>query len=394
MTEPAKSASLIGLNWGHRRAIAPLVDASNTFAADNAGATAEWSVRSLQAFEHQPIDEAAKMCDLLVFDHPFTGEIAESGLFLALDDIIGSAAGANSDGDYIGPSLRSYRWHGKTWGAPIDGATMHAIYRKDLLDRLEQPLPKDWQDVIRLGRTARGKGLWMGMANGDHHGFLAAGSLMHNCGVRWTKTPEGSLTFDIAAFEEVLDALAEFAALSHPDCGQLNSIALHDAMTSRDDIVYCPSVFGYATYGEEDHGSRRLSFGPSPGLKAPYEAGTLVGGTAVAISAHCKHQEFAKRYVAFLLRPETQMTFARHHGQPALIGAWNDPTIDAAFNGYFSAIRTTIESAAIRPRFKGYGIFERKAGIATGAYLRGEKNRAETIDIIRALSDQWTAPAA
>ncbi|MBX3540303.1 MAG: extracellular solute-binding protein [Chelatococcus sp.] len=385
---------LRGITWGHRRAIDPLVEASRVFAARHGGRGVEWAVRDLRAFEHQPLAEAIRDCDLLVFDHPFTGEIAGSGLFLPLDDVLARVPGGTAEATYAGPSLRSYRWQGKVWGAPVDAATMNAIYRPDLLRSLDCPVPQRWEEVIALGRAARRQGLWLGLANGDHHGFLAAGTLMHNRGAPWTATPEGGLVFDLDAFARALDALDEVLGYAHPESGHFNSIALHDAMTTRDDLAYCPLTYGYATYGEADFGQRRLAFGPFPGLDAPLCAGTLVGGAAVGITAHCADPEAARAYVAFLLQSETQDgIFASHHGQPATMSAWSDGAIDQAFNGYFSAVGETLQHAAIRPRFRGFGRFEKQAGHHVGSYLRKETTRSALLAAMRDLVGATQAQA-
>lgn len=387
MTEPTRNpARLRGITWGHRRAIDPLVEASRAFAHKHGGDGADWAVRDLRAFEHQPLAEAIRACDLLVFDHPFIGEIAESGLFLPLDDVLAGVEGGAREASYAGPSLRSYRWRGQVWGAPVDAATMNAVLREDLVGMLDCPLPETWEQVVAFGRSARRRNLWLGLANGDHHGFLAAGTLMHNLGTGWTDAAEGGLCFDLSTFREALEALEEVNAYAHPDCGHFNSIALHDAMSSRDDIAYCPLTYGYATYGEADYGTRRLAFAAAPGLKTPYCAGTLVGGAAVGITAHCVDVEAAKAYVAFLLGAEVQSDiFARHHGQPATTSSWKDPVIDNTFNGYFSAVGETLARAAIRPRFKGYGLFEKRAGTHVAAFLRKEAGMTPTLEALARL---------
>ncbi len=386
MTE---AIQLRGLTWGHRRAIDPLIEASKAYAQTHAGVGVTWSVRDLTAFEHQPLADAMRACDLLVFDHPFIEEIASSGLFLPLDDVLGGVEGGAVGQSYAGPSLESYRWSGKLWGAPVDAATMHGVLRADLLAKIESKVPRTWNDVVELGRAARKRGLWLGVANGDHHGFLAIGSMMHNRGSSWTTGPESGLQFDMAVFRESLEQLAEVSAYAHPDCGIFNAIALQDAMSTRDDIVYCPLTFGYATYGEADHGARRLCFAPAPGLREPYCAGTLLGGAGIGLSARCEDPGAASTFLRFLLHPQTQSgIFARHHGQPACQSCWSDPEINTRFNGYFSAVSGTIASAAIRPRFKGYGYFEKLAGVAVGSFLRKESSLVATLTAMSELVEQ------
>ena len=379
------ASRLRGLTWGHRRAIDPLIAATHAYEAKTGQSGADWAVRDLRAFEHQPLAEALAECDLLVFDHPFIGEIAQSGLFLPLDECVHQPASY-----FAGPSLSTYRWQGKLWGAPVDAATMNAIYRADLMRQVDGEVPSTWQDVLALGERLRRKGLWLGLANGDHHGFLAAGTLMHNRGKGWISSPEGRLSFDLEAFREALEALLAINAYAHPLSAGLNSIGLHDLMTTSDEIAYCPLTYGYATYGEADYGTRRLSFGPFPGLVAPFTAGTLIGGAAVGVAAHCGNRPAAMRYLSFLMEGSTQdEIFGRHHGQPATASAWQDPALDARFNGYFSNVSETLRTAAVRPRFRGYGVFERQAGGLYRALLRGERDLDGAIEAMQRLTEAY-----
>lgn len=381
---------LRGVTWGHRRAIDPLIAATRAYEAQTGRPGADWAVRDLRAFEHQPLAEALAECELLVFDHPFIGEIAQSGLFLPLDDYV-----KQPDAYFAGPSLSTYRWQGKLWGAPVDAATMNAVYRSDLMAKVDCEPPSTWPEVVALGERLRRKGLWLGLANGDHHGFLAAGTLMHNRGKGWSSSPEGGLSFDLEAFREALDVLLSIHAYAHPLSAELNSIGLHDLMTESDEVAYCPLTYGYATYGEADYGARRLSFGPFPGLVAPFEAGTLIGGAAVGVAAHCGDQAAAMNYLSFLMEGATQdEIFGRHHGQPATASAWKDPVLDERFNGYFSGVAGTLRTAAMRPRFRGYGVFERQAGGLYRALLQGEHDVDGTIEAMKRLTEDYGECAA
>ena len=125
--------SLRILCWEHRRAVDPMRAAIAAYGAENPDVAIELSFRPLSDFEHQGIAGAAAENDMVVFDHPFCGDIAESGVFLPLEDVLAGALG--EDSRYVGPSLATYRYGGHIWGAPIDAATQHALVtRPDLLD--------------------------------------------------------------------------------------------------------------------------------------------------------------------------------------------------------------------------------------------------------------------
>ena len=65
-----------------------------------------------------------------------------------------------------------------------------------------------------------------------------------------------------------LAALRELLSFCPPEALDWNSIALHEAMVERDDLVYCPAVYCYATYAEADI-RKPLRFSDLPGLRGP-----------------------------------------------------------------------------------------------------------------------------
>ena len=159
-------------------------------------------------------------------------------------------------------------------------------------------------------------------------------------------------------------------------------------MIARDDVVYCPCVYGYATYSESDL-RRRLSFAPFAGVMAPFEAGSAIGGTAIAVSRRSDTADAALDFVAFLLKDDVQRRLIpEHHGQPATVEAWDDPANDRRFNGFYSAVRPSMETAWTRPRHRGYTAFQHAAGAAVAATLCGDVPEAEAIDLVLTLAAQ------
>jgi len=381
---------LKGLSWGHRRATGPLQPLVDRFRQTYPDIDVEWTVRPLSDFEHQGLAGVAEQFDLIIYDHPFSGDLLASGAFVPLDKHLPGLTPAD-DKRFAGASLTSYRYKGTVWGAPIDGATQHAIYRADLLR--SRTLPQTWNDVLTLGEDLRREGLWLGLACETPHAGLVVGALMSNAGKPWSTDPEKPLHVDRPALREAIELTAAVVALSPPEAIGWNSIDLHDQMVARDDIAYAPCVYGYATYGETDM-RQRLSFAPFPGTTAPYTAGTAIGGTAVGLSRNCKDQPAALAFIAFLLSDVAQREIIpAHYGQPALLSGWHDAAVDARFNGFFSATRSTIDSAWIRPRLPGYPNFQKQLGISVAAALAGEATIDATIDAIEALAAMVNRPS-
>ena len=74
MSEPIQ---LTGRSWGHRRASGPLEPLARRFAELRPDIRITWSDRTLAGFEHQNIADAAASFDLIIYDHPFSGDIAD-----------------------------------------------------------------------------------------------------------------------------------------------------------------------------------------------------------------------------------------------------------------------------------------------------------------------------
>jgi multiple sugar transport system substrate-binding protein len=378
------SVRLRGLSWGHRRANGPLGPLTERFRQAHPDIAIEWSVRPLSDFEHQGIAGVAEAFDLVIFDHPFSGDVVAAGAFVALDEAIAELETGNET-RFAGPSLGSYRYGGHVWGAPIDAATQHALVRPDLMGG--EPLPASWDGMLALGERLGRRGLHLGFAGITPHAGLTVAALMCNAGKAWSTDPQAPFAIDPDGLALALDQHRALAAFAPPEALGWNSIELHDAMVARDDIAFAPCVYGYATYGEADL-RRRLAFGPFPGPDGT-PAGTVLGGTALGLSRRCPHRNEALLFLRFCLTEEAQRSIIpHHHGQPALASAWADAEIDRRFNGFFSATHSTIDSAWVRPRLPGYLPFQHAAGEAVRQMLAGELTARAAVERILALAER------
>ena len=364
-----------GMAWQHRRAVDPLVAAANAYERTHPEVRIVWDARPLHGFEFTSIPELARAYDLIVLDHPFMGEVAESRCLLPLHDVLHGLA----DEDFIGASLATYRYDGALWAVPVDAACQTAVYRPDLLERLGCSVPRSTAEVLELGRKARIAGLHLAIALAGVHAlmtfFTFCAALGRPCGLR-----EGLPFADTVIAQESLAVLRNILAACPLDVLDWNSIRLHEAMIEGDDLVYCPAVYCYATYAEADM-RRPLRFADLPAMisnGAP--RGSTIGGAGVGISAQSTVAGEAMDFLRFLAEADTQRLFTRHHGQPARIEAWSDADADARFGGTFSATRRTIELAWIRPRWPGYLMLQAEGGRLIEAHLRGLISAHETIE--------------
>lgn len=368
---------LRGLTWDHRRAIDPLIGTLPAFRADHPGIAVAWDVQPLSGFEFEPLAALARRYDLIVFDHPHVGDVAATGCLMPLERQL-------AFGDpFVGPSLASYRLGAHLWGVPIDAACQVAAYRPDLFARLASAPPRAWDEVLALGEHARRAGLALAIALEGVHALMTFYTLCASQGCACAIQPDQPLA-DRGTARAALDALRRLVALAAPEALDWSSIAVQDAMAARDDLVYCPAVYGFATYAEADR-ARPLRFADLPGLGHAAPVGSTIGGAGIGVSAETRAPEAALAYVRTLAAAATQIDFARHHGQPAHRAAWDDPAIDEQYGGFFRATRATIEAAWVRPRYAGYLGFQKAAGAAINSHLRGAIAEADLIDRLERL---------
>ncbi|HEX6092280.1 MAG TPA: hypothetical protein VFZ07_02950, partial [Dongiaceae bacterium] len=115
---------------------------------------------------------------MVILDHPFCGDIAASRCLLPVDDILR----AEPRQAFVGPSLQTYVYAGKTWAIPIDAACQVAVSRPDLMARLGIPAPSDWAQLLELGSGAARQGLKLAIGLRGVHSLMTFFTLCANAG--------------------------------------------------------------------------------------------------------------------------------------------------------------------------------------------------------------------
>ena len=105
------------------------MNALSAVAREKLGFELVWEQQSLNGFEHGLTAQIANRYDLVIFDHPFCGDIVTDNLLHPLTDWL-REVDANC---FVGGSLESYLMANELWGLPIDGATQACVYRSDLM---------------------------------------------------------------------------------------------------------------------------------------------------------------------------------------------------------------------------------------------------------------------
>jgi multiple sugar transport system substrate-binding protein len=378
--------TLKGLTWDHPRGYAPLLAGIPEYEGQNPGIKVEWDRRTLREFGEAPIEQYLDRYDLLIVDHPFVGFAATHGVFVDLSPSLKEAEKLRFAADSVGPSWQSYWYGGGLWALPIDAATQVSSYRPDLLQALSSAVPATFNDVLELGEKARKVAKHIVVPACPTDAISLFFTLSANLG--YPLFEEGERFVDASVAAEVLDRMHALIKLAHPRSVEWNPIQVYEFMISGSDGVYCPYAFGYSNYSRVGK-SVRLKFTNAPAAGQRGCAGTMLGGTGVAISKLSPHPSEAIAYAKWLVSPEHQRgTYVRDGGQPASLAAWTDSSVNAIADGFFSDTLQTLQTAYLRPRFDGFVRFFEAAGIEINRCLRGQVNDAV---LIRWLNDRYAS---
>ena len=326
---------LKGLTWDHPRGYAPLIAGAREYDRAHPDVGISWDRRTLREFGEAPIEQYAARYDLIIVDHPFVGFAAAHDVLVDLASYITPAEREVFAADSVGPSWNSYWYSGGLWALPIDAATQVASYRPDLLAGLSGAPPRTFDAVLKLAATARQQNQYVIVPACPIDAVSLVFTLSANLGHPIAEAAETFLETGVA--HEVLGRLHALIAKAHPKSVDWNPIQVYEFMISSSDAVYCPWGFGYSNY------SRRgiptpLKFTDAPATGSTGCAGTMIGGTGVAVTSSCAHRDAAVTYAKWLASIEHQRgTYFREGGQPASRAAWTNATNDAEANGFFSA---------------------------------------------------------
>ncbi|MCP4384530.1 MAG: extracellular solute-binding protein [Hyphomicrobiales bacterium] len=369
------AAALTGLAWDHRRCWGPLDASVADYCASHPDVTISWDRRSLYEFGEGRLDEAARDYDLVIFDHPFAGELARDGLFTPLDDYLSDDMRRAFEADSVGQSWESYQAEDRQWALPIDAAAQVAAYRPDLLEKYVPHAPRTHEDVLDLGRRLRAADRWLGLplVPTDAMCLVLTGAAVAGHPVRLGD----GIGLDAAVASEVIDKLRAIAAVAHPESWSWNPIRCFEHMIHNDDVVYTPFAFGYVNYASRAE-TPRLAFTDIP---ASPPVGSLLGGAGIGVSAFSDHRDEAAAYALHLCGQAFQRgVYVREGGQPGSLAAWADPDVNQLTRGFFADTLATLQGSYLRDTGAGFVDVFREGTQKALAAIKGELDAKDLAD--------------
>ncbi len=357
---PTATLALRGMAWDHPRARDPLAAISSDWSR-HTGIEVRWDARPLKDFEDQPLEELATRYDLILIDYPFVATAARSGLVAPVDDWVDPAYLEDQSAGSVGPSFRSYTWNDRQWALAIDAACQVSAVREDLWPAAGgEALPTSWEEVAALAAKRRETASRVAMPLNPNHAYCAFLSVgLSLAGPSFWPENEG---VERTAAVEALERLQSLTRDLHPASQTDDPIGISDRMTSSDEILYVPLMFGYSSYARARFRKRMLSFGNAPGGTNGY-VGSVLGGVGLALSARSKNREAAASLAREIGSPAVQSgTYVRAGGQPGHGAAWDSAEANQLTGDFFRATRRTIQQAFLRPRVPGHRRFQPQAG--------------------------------
>jgi multiple sugar transport system substrate-binding protein len=353
-----------GVGWDHPRCRDPLLAASRTYAASRPGVDVRWDWRPLAAFEDQPLAQLAEAVDLIVIDHPHCGAAAVDGALAALDELLEPAELAALADAAAGPSHRSYQWDGHQWALALDAACQVAAARPDAIG--DRALPASWPEVLELADA----GVPVAVPLAPAHAMCTFLALCVAEGAPVGAAAGGPQIDEVAALR-ALETLVTLHERGPTDARELDPPALLDRIANTDTVAYSPLLFGYVT------AAGPVVFGRPPA------GASVLGGAGIAVSARSTRQREAAAFAAWLVDPAVQRdVIGPAGGQPGARAAWEDPDLDAAASGFFSATLPTLDGAWTRQREPWWPAFQDRGGRALHAGLAAGRQPRALLDAL------------
>ncbi len=348
--------SLRGITWDHARGYDPLVAVSKLFQAKHPGCHVIWEKRSLKDFGDYPLEKLIPKYDLVMLDHPFTGEALAENLLSPLNGLLSPEHLALQEQESLGPSFSSYIQGNQVMALPVDAA---ALVSASGLPGKKTPetLAELWGFCRDLGRNAVAAPLcsvdvWCI--------YLTLCSQCSNDSSSSSFFTETQIDEYISL--EAIELLYELISCLNPQSFFMNPITLFDAMTADNaEILYAPFAFGYTNYSRTGYRQNRLQFFDAP-ILGRNNYSTLLGGVGIGISAQSRHSQEAAEFVQLLTSVEIQQGIFTHSGgQPAHRSAWLSEENNEMCGNFFSNTIATLERAYVRPRFPKFNLFQEQA---------------------------------
>jgi multiple sugar transport system substrate-binding protein len=187
---------------------------------------------------------------------------------------------------------------------------------------------------------------------------------------------------------EILEYIKKLAKLSPSDSKFWNPIQTLDAMSTQEEFIYCPALFGYSNYSQLEFRKNLISFGELPGSRNG-SSGGILGGAGIGVSAKTKSPTEAVKVAEILSSAKVQAgLYVQYGGQPGHRSAWNDDRNNLLTNNFYRETLATLDNSYVRPRFSGFVNVQTLSSDVIWDYVNGSISAKETINSLNSIYAQ------
>ena len=203
---------------------------------------------------------------------------------------------------------------------------------------------------------------------------------------------DASHALDRDSARRAFDQIARLKAHIPDAYYERSPVKVLNTMSGSDEAIYCPLVYGYSTYSMRGYAQNALAFGDIQLSDDRPPVGAVLGGAGIGVLKSSKQPEAAAAFAAWLTSDLVQSTlYVQFGGQAAARAAWLDNAADRIAGGFYSATRSSMDLAYVRPNVPGFHDFQARSGLALQACLQdgGAINA-----VLNGIDQDWTRTLA
>jgi len=323
--------------------------------------------------------------DLITMDIVWSGEYAQNGYTLPLDDYMAQDEAELDLDDILPVAWTLGEWDGKHWAYPLAGYANVLNYRKDILEEAGIEPPETQQQLLEVSKQLTD-------ADNDFYGIAllgAKGPAVAQDYMAWVQQhggtildADGNVALNTPENVEILEFFGSLFEYAPP--GATDYWWDQRETAFRTGNVGLMEGWSIARAGYENPdistvvGNVDIALAPvTEGMEPKYG----FGGWGIGINADSDEPDAAWEFIKWLSTPEIQKEWIRNDGAPIRRSTLEDPELIAEYP-WFPILMEAFENGDgdYRPRIPEYSIIQDALGSAVNAYLVGEMSAEEALE--------------
>ncbi len=323
--------------------------------------------------------------DLMTMDIVWSGEYAQNGYTVPLDDYMARDEAELELDDIMPVAWTLGEWEGQHWAYPLAGYANVLNYRKDVLADAGIEPPTTQEELYEAAKQ-------LNDPDNEFYGIAllgAKGSAVAQDYMAWVQQhggtildADGNVALNTPENVEILEffgSLFEYAPPGATDywwdqretAFRTGSVALMEGWSIARAGYENPDIS--TVVGNVD-----IAYAPvSEGMEPKYG----FGGWGIGINADSDEPDAAWEFIKWLSSPEIQKEWIRNDGAPIRRSTLEDPELNAEYP-WFPILLESFENGDgdYRPRIPEYSIVQDALGSAVNAFLVGEMTAEEALE--------------